>query len=118
MPRLSKEVQAYLNAVPGSRTAHVRALHELITGLFPEATVDMSYKMPTYRIGEGWMALANQKRYVSLYTCSAAHIAPFKAKHPQYKTGKGCINFRERDALPLEDLKAVVEQAMRHPKEV
>lgn len=78
---------------------------------------DFRYKMPTYSYGDGWVAIANQKSYISLYTCSAEHIEAFKAKHPTYKTGKGCINFRQKDALPLEDVKAVINHAILHPKD-
>jgi uncharacterized protein YdhG (YjbR/CyaY superfamily) len=113
---MDKDVKAYFNSVPPSRAELVNELHELIVKLFPDSIVDMKYKMPTYHVGDGWVAIANQKNYVSLYTCSAAHIGDFKEKHPKYKTGKGCINFRERDQLPLEDLKGVIEHAIRHPK--
>lgn len=113
---MNDDVKAYLDSVPESRAAHVHALHELILELFPDAVVDMRYKMPTYQVGDGWVAVANQKSYVSLYTCGAAHLAAFKEKHPQYRTGKGCINFRERDTLPLPALRAVIRHAIRHPK--
>ena len=72
--------------------------------------------MPTYQVGDGWVALANQKNYVSLYTCGYHHIAAFREKHPKIKTGKACINFRPGDELPLQDLKAVVKHAITHPK--
>ena len=62
------------------------------------------------------MALANQKHYLSLYTCAPAHIAEFKARHPGIKTGKGCINFRDRDPLPLEDIAQVVRHAIERGK--
>ena len=113
---MDRDVKAYLDAVPAKRVAHVLALHNLITELLPDATVDMQYKMPTYRVGDGWVAIANQKNYVSLYTCSPAHIAGIKGKPPDYKTGKGCINFRQRDQLPLDDLKAVITHAIQNPK--
>ena len=77
MDAMNDDVRAYLEALPEERRARVDALHDLVLRLFPDAVVDMSYKMPTYRVGDGWVAIANQKRYVSLYTCSAAHIAPF-----------------------------------------
>ena len=113
---MSRDVDRYFEAVPAERTAHLKTLHDLITGLYPAALVDLHYRMPTYRHGDGWVAIANQKHYVSLYTCSAAHIARFKQQHPDYKTGKGCINFRPGDALPLEALRDVVRHAMERPK--
>ena len=115
---MDKNVQAYFSALPRTRIAHVTALHQLVVTLFPNVIVDMTYKIPTYRFQEGWVAIANQKYYVSLYTCAAAHIASFKKKHPSYKTGTGCINFTERNPIPLEDLKDVIKHAILHPKDV
>ena len=72
--------------------------------------------MPTYAVGDGWVAVATQKHYVSLYTCSAAHIAEFKRRHPEIRTGKGCINFSPRAALPVEDVEGVIRHAVERPK--
>lgn len=60
----------------------------------------MQYKMPTCRHGEGWVAIANQKNYISPYTCSADHLEELRRTHPGIKTGKGCINFRVKDKIP------------------
>ena len=70
---MNQDVQQYFNAVPEERMALVQKLHSLIVGLYPNADIDMSYRMPTYKAKDGWVALANQKHYVSLYTCGA-HI--------------------------------------------
>ena len=113
---MDADVAAYFDAVPASRRAHVDALHAAILECFPDASIDMRYRMPTYSHGDGWVALANQKNYVSLYTCSSTHLAQFRERHPAVKTGKGCINFRQKDVLPLDDVKAVVRHAMLHPK--
>lgn len=106
----------YFSAVPDHRREKVELLHSLVLDLFPEATVDMKYKMPTYSLGDGWVAIANQKNYVSLYTCSPAHLARFKETHPTIKTGKGCINFRDRDSIPSSAVREVIEHAIRNPK--
>jgi uncharacterized protein YdhG (YjbR/CyaY superfamily) len=113
---MNKDVRRYLTAVPDDRKETVIKLHDLILGLFPDAEVDMSYKMPTYRHGDGWVALANQKHYVSLYTCGEHHIAGFRDKYPAIKTGKGCINFRSKDPVPVTALKQVIRHAMRQKK--
>ena len=110
--KLPAAVKDYLAAVPANRLKKVQALHELVLSLSPDITVDLQYKMPTYHLGDGWVAIANQKSYVSLYTCTASHIAGFKKKHPQQKTGGACINFRQKDELPLEDLREVVALAL------
>jgi len=76
----------------------------------------MSYRMPTYKVKDGWVAIANQKRYVSLYTCGAHHIAGFKEKYPGIRTGKGCINFKATDQIPVAAVKAVIKHAIEQSK--
>ncbi|HUT39754.1 MAG TPA: DUF1801 domain-containing protein [Gammaproteobacteria bacterium] len=112
----NKEVLAYFESVPESRKERVDTLHSLIVSLYPNAVVDMKNKMPTYVVGDGWVALSNQKQYISLYTCGYRHIEGFKAKNPGIKTGKGCINFKDSDGLPIGDIKSVVKHAIEHPK--
>jgi uncharacterized protein YdhG (YjbR/CyaY superfamily) len=113
---MDTKIQAYFDAVPASRKVIIEKLHSLVMQNFPDAALDMQYSMPTYKYGGGWVALANQKAYVSLYTCSAAHLASFRKRHPQIKTGKGCINFRERDEIPEQDVAQVIRHAMLQPK--
>jgi hypothetical protein len=72
--------------------------------------------MPTSYFGDGWVALANLKNYVSLYTCGSHQIAGFKQKHPTVKTGNDCINLKPKEQLPLQDLKAVVKHSITSPK--
>jgi uncharacterized protein YdhG (YjbR/CyaY superfamily) len=113
---VNADVKRYLAAVPDNRKPLVERLHGLIVGLYPEAAIDMSYRIPTYKVGQGWVALANQKRYVSLYTCGAHHLAEFKKKYPRIKTGTGCINFRLADEFTDTAIEQVIEHAIEHPK--
>jgi uncharacterized protein YdhG (YjbR/CyaY superfamily) len=111
-----KEVETYLASASEQRRGRLEILHNLIIGQFPEAVVDMEYRMPTYHVANGWVAIANQKNYISLYTCGYHHIEAFKRKHPDIKTGKGCINFKDKDELPVGEIAAVVKHAIEHPK--
>ncbi len=113
---MTKEVQQYFKAVPAERKPLITRLRDLILELYPDAEELLWYKMPTYRAKSGWVSLANQKHYVSLYTCSETYIADFKAKHPQIKTGKACINFRDSDPVPAAALKKVIKLAMESKK--
>ena len=112
---MNKDVKAYFDAAPPQWREHLQVLHDAVVDCFPEASIDLRYKMPTYTWGDGWVAIAVQKNYVSLYTCAASHLEEFKASHPGYKTGKGCINFRRGDEIPVEGVKQVVRHAMEHP---
>ncbi len=113
---MNKEVEKYIKAIPPERASRFNTLDSLILGIYPKAVVDMKYKMPTYTVGEGWVALANQKNYISLYTCGYHHIESFKQNNPGIKTGKGCINFKDSDQLPVNDIVQVIKHAIEHPK--
>jgi uncharacterized protein YdhG (YjbR/CyaY superfamily) len=110
------KVDAYISSIPSQRHDRFMSIHELIIQLYPDANIDMSYKMPTYSIGDAWVALANQKQYISLYTCSASHLESYKQKHPRQKTGKGCINFRDSDEIYYDDLELVIRHAIKFTK--
>ena len=116
-----QEIGDYLSGVPAERIERLTLLMQLIRDLYPDARESMRFKMPTYEYEvdgrkKGWVAVANQKHYVSLYTCAAQHLELFKQKHPQVKTGKGCINFQDKDKIPLDDLIPVINSAMEFDK--
>lgn len=106
-------VEQYLANMPVERRSRYAMIMQLIVDAFPDAAIDMQYRMPTFHNDDkGWCALANQKHYISLYTCGEKNIADFKAHHPNIKCGKGCLNFRDGDDLPMDDLKLVIDNAM------
>jgi uncharacterized protein YdhG (YjbR/CyaY superfamily) len=105
---MNKEVQRYLKAIPEDRKPLFDKLQALILSLYPDAESMIWYGILTYRAKSGWVALANQKHYISLYTNGAHHIAEFKAKYPVIKTGKGCINFKVTDPFPVAAIKKVI----------
>jgi len=113
---MREEVQRFIDAVPADRRPLFDRLHALILGLYPHAEVVISYGVPTYRAKPGWVALSYWKFGVSLYPNGPHHIAEFKAKYPAIKTGKGSINFRVTDVVPLAALKKVIQHAIEHPK--
>jgi uncharacterized protein YdhG (YjbR/CyaY superfamily) len=110
------EVDNYIRSMPPQRHDRFMSIHDLIIRLYPDASIDMSYRMPTYRIGDAWVALANQKQYISLYTCSASHLETYKQKYPLQKTGKGCINFRDIDEIHYDELEVVIRHAIEFAK--
>ncbi len=105
-------VQDYIENIPQKRKSRFESIRMLVKSMYPRAEESMHYKMPTYRHDEGWVALANRINYISLYTCSADHLVVFKKNNPEIPTGKGCINFRDKDEIPLADLRLVVQRAM------
>jgi uncharacterized protein YdhG (YjbR/CyaY superfamily) len=107
-----KNIDNYLSAVPESRFERVNELLSEIQKWYPKAELTMKYKMPTFELNGNWIAVANQKSYVSVYTCGYYHIDSYKKKHPETKSGKGCLNFRDKDKIHFKDLKDVVKSAL------
>src|SRR5512134_1533149 len=105
-------IARYLARVPRARRERALALHGLILSLFPQASVALDARMPTYRLGDEFVAWASTQRHLALYTCSAERIAGFRARHPEIEAGKGCLRFRDSQRLPLADLAQVVKNAL------
>ena len=109
-------LKQYLGALPETRRERMSLLHQRVLSLATDITVSMRYRMPTYQRTEGldehWLAIGNQKHYVSVYTCGPHHLATVRKKHPTGKGGKGCLNFREGDELPMRDLDGVFRSAL------
>lgn len=101
-----------MGGIPENRKRIFGRLQSLISELYPESSLSMWWRMPTWKSEKGWVSLANQKNYVSLYTNGARNLSEFKAAHPEIKTGTGCINFREKDTIPEEAVKQVIRHAM------
>jgi uncharacterized protein YdhG (YjbR/CyaY superfamily) len=107
-----QDIGRYLARVPAARRERALALHGLILSLFPQASVSLGDRMPTYRLGGQFVAWASTQRHLALYTCSAERIAGFRARHPEIEAGQGCLRFRDRQRLPLADLAQVVKNAL------
>jgi len=107
-----KNIDGYLSTVPESRLERVNELLNNIRKWYPKAELTMKYKMPTFEIGDNWIAVANQKSYVSVYTCGYYYIESYKKKHPETKSGKGCLNFRDNDEIHFKELKDVVKSTL------
>lgn len=110
--RICMDLSTYLKNIPEQRMARFNAIYTLIMKLFPDAEPSMKYKMPTFTLGDHWIALANQKNYLSVYTCNAQHLAEFQYQYPKIKTGKGCINIKDNDTFELNDLGSVITSAL------
>lgn len=105
-------LEEYIANLPEHRAVRFEAIRSLIKSLYPAATESMRYKMPTYEHHNGWIALGNQKSYISVYTCSFEHLQAFKEKYPTIKSGKGCLNIKDKDQFELADLQSVITSAL------
>ena len=96
-------VLAYIDAIdPGHRPLFDR-LHRLVLEAHPEATVVLSYQMPTYKVGRNRLFLAAWSHVISIYGWQQGHDAGFTDRHPDLLSSKGTIKLRPGDAATLDD---------------
>ena len=109
-------IDEYIKSVPEKRLNRFKEIINHIQKWHPDAELAVKYNMPTFEIGDKWIAVANQKSYISVYTCGYHHIESYKEKHPQTKSGKGCLNFRDNDEIYFADLKTVAMSTLQEKK--
>ena len=96
-------VLAYIDAIdPGHRPLFDR-LHRLVLEAHPEATVVLSYQMPTYKVGRNRLFLAAWRHGISIYGWQQGRDAGFTDRHPELVSSKGTIKLGPGDAATLDD---------------
>jgi len=100
---VDEAVQGYIDAIAPEHRALFDRLHRLILEAYPEATLALSYQIPTYRVGRRRVYVGAWKHGVSVYGWQADHDAGFSARHPALLTRKGTIRLRPEDAAAIGD---------------
>jgi uncharacterized protein YdhG (YjbR/CyaY superfamily) len=109
---MENNVQKLIDTVSDERKTLLEKFRSIILELYPEATIGVSFQVPTYTFKQGWVSLGNWKNGVSIYTNSAHNIVEFCKKYPKIKHGTGCINFKLTDEVPFDDVKLVFKHAL------
>jgi len=107
-------VAEYINAIPSGHRALFDRIHRLILDTCPDATVVLSYKMPTYQVGTRRLHLGVWKHGVSLYGWKAQGDGGFTARHPDLQTSTGTIRVRSdaAAAIPDDDFRDLARAAL------
>ena len=109
-------VKQYYSKIPEHRLKRVQRIRRTFLKSEKGVKETLKYKMPTFEKDGNWVALANQKNYISVYFCSEELISDIKKKYPELSTGKGCIRFKDKNNIPLEELKKSFNRAMNLKK--
>lgn len=121
----AKTHEQYIAEVEETRREDIQRLHDLIREVAPELEPTMEFGMMSYgkfhykyasgREGD-WMKLgiANNKRYISLYCCSAderGYVAErYKERLAKASIGKSCVRFKRLSDLDEEVLRELVRE--------
>ena len=107
-------MRGYIDGIDPRHRPLFDRVHGLILAAYPEATVVISYQMPTYRVGARRLYVAAWMHGVSLYGWPQGQDAGFTARHPELLTSKATIRLRPEDAAGITDdeLLALVRAAL------
>ena len=106
--------EQYLKSLPDDRRAEVeRAWNVVRKNVGAGYAEHVGPKFLTFTAdGEWYVALANQKNYISLYLMPIYVFPELKARldaaAPNLKCGKSCINFKRAADLPLDTVAQIV----------
>ena len=104
----------YLATLPDERRESVARVWQVVRDNMPSGYVEqIGPKFLQFAAGaEGYVALANQKNYVSLYLLPVYVDPSLKQKldgvDKKLKVGKSCLNFNHHDDLPLDIIGEIV----------
>ncbi len=122
----AKSHDEYIDQVEDARREDIQRLHDLVREIAPELEPTMEFGMMSYgkfhykyasgREGD-WMKLgiANNKRYISLYCCSAdekGYVAErYKKRLPKASIGKSCVRFKRLSDLDEDALRDLIRES-------
>ena|SRR5436189_5356029 len=103
MAGMDEAVREYIDAIDPDHRPLFDRINRLVLEEHPDATVVLSYKMPTYKVGRRRLFLGVWKHGVSIYGWDQGRDAGFVARHPELKTSTGTIRLRPVDAAAIPD---------------
>jgi uncharacterized protein YdhG (YjbR/CyaY superfamily) len=111
---MADDPRAYFDRLPPDRRAALEAVRALIFQVVPDVVESMHYRMPTYERPGGHVlcSMASQKHYMSLYM-DPRLVAQHKDALAHLSVGKSCIRFKRLENLPLDAVRAMLEELAR-----
>jgi uncharacterized protein YdhG (YjbR/CyaY superfamily) len=111
---MDETVRAYIDGIDPEHRPLFDRTHRLILAAHPDATVVLSYDIPTYKVGKRRLFVGAWKHGISIYGWGEGRDGGFSARHPALKTGKGTIRLTPDDAaaIPDDELSDLVRAAL------
>ena len=110
-------VKQYLSWQNTDQRAALDTLREVIASAAPDATEGISYSMPAFLLGgKGLVCYAAFKDHYSLFPMSGAVVEQHAAELGDRVAGKGTIQFRYDERLPVALVKKIVKTRVAEVK--
>lgn len=106
--------EQFLDSLPPERRNEVKQVWQAVRASMPDGyREEVTAKFLTFKAAEEWyVALASKKNYLSLHLTPIYVYPELRAKldagGKKLKCGKGCINFKRAEELPLEAIGEII----------
>jgi uncharacterized protein YdhG (YjbR/CyaY superfamily) len=100
---MDEAVRAYIDEIAPEHRPLFDRVHRLIVAAHPEAAVVISYRIPTYKVGNRRLYVGAWKHGLSIYGWNQGGDAGFLSRHPALRTSKGTVQLRPEDAAGILD---------------
>ena len=108
------EVDAYIAALAEDRRGPMTQLRETIRAAAPDATEVITYRMPGFKAGSAFLVSYDAfKQYYSLFPWNDEMVAELGDEIAPYVKGRGTLQFRASEPLPLDLIRRIVEIRVR-----
>lgn len=94
-------VDDYLSAFPEKTRKMLEELRTLIRKTVPEATEEISYQMPAYKLNGPVVYFAGYEKHIGFYPTPSG-IEAFQSELRNYKWSKGAVQFPLDKPLPVD----------------
>ncbi|MGD2041714.1 MAG: DUF1801 domain-containing protein [Anaerolineae bacterium] len=112
MTNRNSAVDAYLADPTPDRKEALPAIRSLMHQVVPDVDETIKYRMPTFERGGAVLcSMASQKHYMSLYMDTAL-VEAHRTELAGLDVGKSCIRFRTLEALPLDTVRAILQETL------
>jgi uncharacterized protein YdhG (YjbR/CyaY superfamily) len=110
------DVQRYVDGIAVRHRQLFDRIHRLILEAHPDATVVLSYQIPTYKAGKRRLYVGAWKHGLSIYGWPQGADGGFTLRHPDLLTGKATIRLRPEAAaaIPDDELRDLARVALDH----
>jgi uncharacterized protein YdhG (YjbR/CyaY superfamily) len=113
-----KDIDEYLERVPGNARTTLEALRKIIKEAAPKAEEGISYQVPIFKYQGSLVSFGAAQNHCSLYVMSPATMNAFKDELKGYDISTGTIRFPHDKPLPAGLVKKLVKARVKENEEI
>jgi uncharacterized protein YdhG (YjbR/CyaY superfamily) len=100
---VDRDVQDYIDGIDDALRPLFDRVERVVMAAYPDASITLSYKMPTFAVDGRRLHVGVWKHGVSLYGWQADRDGGFLERHPDLRTSTGTIRISVDDATAVTD---------------